>query len=164
MAEQSYHREKKKPTSSEEIIFNSCFSLPKDYLGSKSADAWETFSSSDNCSSGACSSMGPDFRAATGISVQKLSVHNRRSTGWASPLDLMFLYGFTQQAPAGFSEKSVMSRRDLRHSHPPQLQRRTSILGLIAHYIYVCVCALTYACTHILHVYIDLHIQDRNKS
>lgn len=102
--------------------------------------------------------MEPNLRAAMGISVQKLTVHNRTPTGWASSPDLMFLQGFTQQAPAGFSEKSVMSRRDLHHSHPPQLQRikrskRISILGLIAHYIYVCVCALPYARTHTLCVY-----------
>lgn len=57
------------------------------------------------------SSMEPDFRAAMDNSLQKLTVHNRRSTRWASPPDLMFPKGFTQQAPARFLEKSVMSRR-----------------------------------------------------
>lgn len=85
--------------------------------------------------------MEPDFRAATGISVQKLTVHNRKSSGWTSPPDLMFLKGFTQQAPAAFLDKSVMSRRDL-----------TSLLPT------------TYICTQILYVCMELHIHDRNRS
>lgn len=74
--------------------------------------------------------------AAWSCNVQELTVHNRTSTGWASPPDLMFLKCFTQQAPAGFSEKSVTSRRDLDHSRPPQLQRckRIRIESLIDHF------------------------------
>lgn len=45
--------------------------------------------------------------------AQELTVHNRTSKGWASPPDLMFLKGFTQQAPAGFSEISHEYKRPL---------------------------------------------------
>lgn len=78
--------------------------------------------------------------AAWSCNVQELTVHNRTSTGWASPPDLMFLKCFTQQAPAGFSEKSVTSRRDLDHSRPPQLQRckRIRIESLIDHCSFIC--------------------------
>lgn len=81
--------------------------------------------------------MEPDFGAATGVLVQKLTVHDRRSSGWASPPYLMFLKGFTQQAPAAFLDKSVMSRRDL-----------TSLLPttyIYAHGYFMCVWNCIYA-------------------
>jgi len=56
-------------------------------------------------------------RFQMGTLVQKLTVHNRRSIGWASPPDLTFLKGFTWQTPAGFSGKSVTSRKDVTLTH-----------------------------------------------
>lgn len=39
--------------------------------------------------------------------AQELTVHNRTSKGWASPPDLMFLKGFTQQAPVQVQETYI---------------------------------------------------------